>query len=147
MLSAIKKTKEGIKNKQAPFGACIVKNNKIISCKHNTVWKDKNIIKHAEINAIEDACKKLKTIKLTGCIIYSTCEPCPLCFSACHWVNIKEIIYGASIKDAKKLGFHELTISNKKMKILGKSKIKLTNGFMKKECNELFRNWKNKKVY
>jgi guanine deaminase len=141
MREAIKIAKKGIKNGQAPFGACIVKNNKILACEHNLVWKNKDPTMHAEVNTIRRACKKLRTIDLSGCILYTTTEPCPMCFSAAHWAKIDLIIYGASINDAEKAGFSELTISNKEMKALGKSKIKIKNGILKKECKELFKIW------
>lgn len=141
MLLAIKKAEEGIKKGQTPFGACIVKNNKVISCTHNTVWKTTDSTAHAEINAIRTTCKKLKSIDLSGCILYSTCEPCPMCFTASHWAKIDKIIYGASISDAKKAGFSELTISSKKMKQLGKSSTKVTSGFLKEDNKKLFDIW------
>ena len=68
MRLAIKKALEGVKKGQTPFGACIVKSGKIIACAHNIVWKNKDITAHAEINAIRQACKKLNTIDLSGCI-------------------------------------------------------------------------------
>lgn len=145
MRLAIQKAKEGIKNGQTPFGACIVKNNKIVVCEHNVVWKEINPTMHAEVHAIKQACKKLKTIDLSGCVIYSTTEPCPMCYSAIHWARIKRIVFGASIADAKKAGFNELAISDSTMKKIGKDKIKIENGLLRKECVELFELWKKHK--
>ena len=146
MKLAIDKAKEGIKFGQSPFGACIVRRGKVISLNHNTVWKDADIAAHAEINAIRKACKKLNTIDLSNCVIYSTCEPCPMCFSAIHWAKISKIVYGSKINDAKKTGFSELQISNKLMKKLGKSKVKIiVAGVLFEESAELFRIWKKRK--
>ncbi len=145
MRLAIKKAKEGIKNGQTPFGACIVKDGKVVACEHNVVFKTKDITAHAEIHAIRVACKKLKSIDLSGCTIYSTTEPCPMCFSACHWARIGKVFYGADIADAKKAGFHELTISNRLMKQKGHSELKVFPGLLKKECANLFK--LNKKIY
>ncbi len=142
MQFAINKAKAGIKKGQTPFGSCIVKNNKVISCEHNVVWKTTDITAHAEIHAIRTACKKLKVIDLKGCTLYSTCEPCPMCFSAIHWANIDKVIYGANIADAKKAGFNELAISNFQMKKIGKSRVLIKADFMKEECKELFSIWK-----
>ena len=150
MRLAIEKAREGIKKGQTPFGACIIKGNKVISCAHNTVWKDTDITAHAEINAIREACRKLNTVDLSGCIIYSTCEPCPMCFAACHWARMEKVIYGAAIRDAKGFGFNEMRIGNRLMKFLGKSKTGIMKGFMKKECLGLFKTWdkgKDRKVY
>ncbi len=143
MKLAIQKAQAGINKGQTPFGACIVKAGKVIACAHNTVWQSTNITAHAEINAIALACKKLNTIDLSDCIIYSTCEPCPMCFSACHWAKIKTIVFGASIGDAKKAGFNELCISTTIMKKKGKSSLLLIKGCMAKENYRLFNQWKN----
>jgi tRNA(Arg) A34 adenosine deaminase TadA len=150
MRLAIEKARQGVGKGQTPFGACIVKGNKVVSCSHNLVWKDTDITAHAEITAIRQACKRLKTIDLSGCVIYSTCEPCPMCFAACHWARISRIVFGCAIKDAKKYGFNELKISNLKLKKLAKNKIKLTPAVLIKENIELFEFWKkqaNSRVY
>ena len=144
MRLAIQKAREGVANGQTPFGACIVKANKIIACAHNIVWKSCDITAHAEINAIRIACKKLKAIDLSGCTIYSTCEPCPMCFSASHWAKISRIVFGVYIKDAKHYGFNELTVSNRKLATLGKSRICITKGVLRKENLELFEYWKRR---
>jgi len=145
MQLAIEKAKEGIRSGQTPFGACIVKDLEIISCAHNGVWKDTDVTAHAEINAIRMACKKLNSINLKGCTIYCTTEPCPMCFGACHWARISRIVYGTSIEDAKKIGFNELTISNNRMKSLGKNNAKIIGSFHRDECLKLFEIWSQKK--
>ena len=145
MRIAINKAKEGVRKGEAPFGACIVKNGKIIACAHNLVRKSKDVTAHAELITIKKACKKLKSINLSGCTIYSTCEPCPMCFSGCNWARISKIVYGSRINDSKKLGFNELIISDKKMKQLGKSKIKLVGDVLRKENLELFKSWSKRK--
>jgi len=145
MQLAIDKTREGVAQGQTPFGACIVKDGKAVSCEHNKVWATSDITAHAEIVAIREACKRLGTIDLSGCVIYSTTEPCPMCFSAIHWANIGEVVFGASIADAKAYGFHELTISNEEMKEMGGSDVNLTRGFMAKEALAVFEEWANRK--
>jgi guanine deaminase len=141
MRRAIDCARQGVKNGQTPFGACIVKNNRLIALGHNQVWKNTNIILHAEMVAISSACRALKTIDLSGCTVYSTCEPCPMCFSACHWARVERIVFGATIKDAKRFGFNEMALSNFKLKKLIKSKIKITAKIGVKENLELFRFW------
>lgn len=141
---AIEETKKGMKKSNSPFGACIVKGNKVIAVAHNTVLQRHDATDHAEINAIHKACKKLGRHELKGCTIYSTTEPCPMCFSAIHWAKISNIVYGTNINDVKKLGFSELTISNEKMKKEGRSKVKVKKDYMKKECLELLKMWKKK---
>ena len=139
MRAAIGKAKAGIARGQTPFGACIAKGGALVAAAHNSVWASTDITAHAEITAIRAACRKLRTVDLSGCEIYSTCEPCPMCFSAIHWAKIHTIIYGASIADAKKCGFSELEIPNKVMKKLGRSSVGVRGGFMRSECAALFR--------
>ncbi len=150
MRLALAKARHGVKNGQTPFGACIVKNNRLVSCAHNLVWRNNDITAHAEVNAIRQACRKLKTVDLSGATVYSTCEPCPMCFSACHWAGIKRIVYGARIKDAKRYGFNELAITSRRMKRAGKSKITISPRVLLRDNLELFKLWagqKNRRSY
>jgi guanine deaminase len=123
-----------------PFGACIVRNGAVLSVARNTVLRN-DATAHAEINAIRKACRKLGTHDLSGSIIYSTTEPCPMCFSAVHWARIGAIVYGTNIADARKTGFHELEISNRRLKALGRSPIEIIGGFLRPECLDLFEAW------
>ncbi|MBK4731287.1 nucleoside deaminase [Oxynema sp. CENA135] len=142
MQQAIAKALEGIHKGQTPFGACIVRGeSEIVSCVHNIVWDSTDITAHAEIHAIRDACRVLDTVDLSGCTIYSTCEPCPMCFSACHWAKLDKIVFGTRIADAKALGFSELSISCEQMKQLGGSAIALHGDFMRAESLEVFKTW------
>ena len=88
----------GMNNQEGgPFGAVIIDKNKTIIAKaHNQVLKTNDPTAHAEILAIRMACKKLNTKNLSDCIIYSTCEPCPMCLSAIIWANIKKVYYGSN---------------------------------------------------
>lgn len=90
-----------------PFGAIIVKNGKIISTAHNTVIESKDSTAHAEINAIREACKELNTHDLSGCILYTSAEPCPMCLSAIIWSNIKEVYYANTKENANDIGFRD----------------------------------------
>ena len=103
----------GVKNLEGgPFGAVVVKDNKIVGYGNNQVLKEKDPTAHAEIIAIRDACKKLNTHDLTGCVIYSTSEPCPMCLSAIIWANIKEIYFGTNRKEVAEIGFRDDIIYN-----------------------------------
>lgn len=150
MRRAIKEAHKNLSgNYGGPFGACVVKNGKVIAIGRNSVLKT-DATSHAEINAIREASRKLKTFDLSGCLIYSTTEPCPMCFSAIHWAKISTLIYGTTILDSKKRGFNELAISNRSMKKAGKTRFKLIPGFMRKECLKLLEDWdrlENKPLY
>lgn len=150
MRLAIEVTKEGIEKGQTPFGAIIVKEGKIIASSHNQVWLDTDITAHAEVTAIRNACKAINDIDLTGATIYTTTEPCPMCFSASHWARLDRIVYGATIEDAAGAGFHELSIHNTTMKEIGGSEIAITSGVLQEECAALFDLWnarEDKRVY
>jgi tRNA(Arg) A34 adenosine deaminase TadA len=145
MRLAIRTAAAGIKKGQTPFGAVIVKAGKLISSAHNRVWQNTDSTAHAEINAIQAACRKLESIDLSGCTIYSTCEPCPMCFSACHWARIEKIVFGARISDAQAAGFNELKISGARLKKMGRSAVVMQGDFLRAESMELFALWKKQK--
>lgn len=144
MQMAITRAKEGVDKGQTPFGAVIVKDGKVIACEHNLVWENTDITAHGEIQAIRTACKKVNSVNLSGCTIYSTCEPCPMCFTAIHWARIDTIICGARIEDAKHFGFNELIVSNNKLNEAGGSNIEIISDFMREENIELFKYWESK---
>ena len=94
-------------NYGGPFGAMITKDNKIIAIASNTVLKDNDPTAHAEINAIRKAGEVLNTHDLSGCTLYATGYPCPMCLSAIIWSNIKEVFYGTNLEDAANIGFRD----------------------------------------
>ena len=100
---------EGInRGEGAPFGAVIIdKEGNIISNGNNQVIKNNDPTAHAEIVAIREACKKLNTYDLSDYILYTSCEPCPMCLSAIIWANIKEVYYGCTKEDAGEIGFRD----------------------------------------
>ncbi len=90
-----------------PFGALIVKDGEIIAKSGNTVTLDNDPTSHAEINAIREACKKLNHFELKGCILYSSCEPCPMCLGAIYWSRLDVVYFSAAREDAKDAGFDD----------------------------------------
>jgi tRNA(Arg) A34 adenosine deaminase TadA len=120
MRVAINKAEEGIAKGQEPFGACIVKEGKIISVAHNTALADPDVTAHAEMNAIRMACKVLNSIDLSECEIYATFKPCQMCQEACERANISKIYYG--------VGPEDVGSSTRE------STIKIEAGFLKDEC-------------
>jgi tRNA(Arg) A34 adenosine deaminase TadA len=98
----------GIRNNiGGPFGAVIVKDEKIIGSGCNCVTSTNDPTAHAEVTAIRDACKTLNTFDLSGAVMYSTCEPCPMCLSAIYWANIKTVYYSSTRYDAADIGFRD----------------------------------------
>ena len=113
MASAIKEAKKGIaRGDGGPFGAVVVKDNEIISKAHNMVVAKNDPTCHGEMEAIRKACNKLKTFDLTGCELYTTGYPCPMCLCAARWANIQKIYYGCNTTDAEKIGFRDKIFEN-----------------------------------
>lgn len=104
---AAKLSSDNIDNGGGPFGAVIVKEDEIISTGVNRVTSDNDPTAHAEVNAIRKACDRLGTFKLEGCIVYSSCEPCPMCLSALYWAGVKKIFYGNTKEDAEAINFSD----------------------------------------
>ena len=98
MKLAIDEAREGIYNSHGgPFGSVIVKDDEIVGRGHNMVLKNNDSTAHGEISAIRDAEKRLKTFDLSGCELYTTGEPCPMCLAACMWANIDKVYYGCTM--------------------------------------------------
>jgi len=145
MRFAIKSALQGIKKSEGgPFGAAIVRGCRLIAVAHNTVLKNQDATCHAEINAIRAASRKLKRFDLSDCVIYSTTEPCPMCFSAIHWARMEAVIFGTVIADVAKRGFHELALPAQKMKREGRSSVRVQSHFMRTECLALLEAWDRK---
>lgn len=99
-----------VKGAGGPFGSVVVKDGIIVGMGHNTVIRDNDPTAHGEMNAIRDASKRLGTFDLTGCELYTSSEPCPMCLSAIMWANIKKVYYGCTVKDAERIGFRDVFI-------------------------------------
>ncbi len=107
MRKAIALSIENIQNGGGPFGAVIVKDGKIVATGINRVTANTDPTAHAEINAIRKASKKLGTFDLTGCEIYTSCEPCPMCLGAVYWAHLDKMYYGNTKADARNIGFND----------------------------------------
>ena len=142
MQKAKNNAQEGISKKEGgPFGAIIVdKEGNIISNGNNKVIKNTDPTAHAEIIAIREACKKLKTYDLSEYTLYTSCEPCPMCLSAIIWANIKQVYYGCTKKDAGEIGFRDDMIYEY-LKGKNKDLIKLEE-LDREDCLEVFKKYK-----
>ncbi|HEY9835647.1 MAG TPA: nucleoside deaminase [Vampirovibrionales bacterium] len=140
MRLAIAKAIEGVNKGESPFGACIVKDGEVVSCEHNICTSSVDVTAHAEVHAIRAASKKLNTLDLSGCVIYSTCEPCPMCFTAAYWAKLDKIVFGTRIADACAIGFTQLNLSCQELKQFG-SDVELVEDFLKEESLDVFRHW------
>lgn len=130
-------------NEGGPFGAIIVnKDGKIVGRGNNKVIGSKDPTAHAEIVAIREASKTIDTYDLSDCVLYTSCEPCPMCLSAIIWANIKEVYYACNRKDAAKIGFRDDMIYEY-LKGENKNLIDIKE-LDREKCMELFNEYKEK---
>lgn len=107
MRRAIELSRESVEKGGGPFGALITRNGKIIAESQNKVTLLNDPTAHAEINAIREAARKLGTFDLSGCEIYASCEPCPMCLGAIYWARLNKIFFAGSRSDAEEIGFDD----------------------------------------
>jgi len=143
MLKAIELSIKSAETIGGPFGCIIVKDNKIISEGSNKVTSTNDPTAHGEIVAIRDACLKLNTFNLSGCELYSTCEPCPMCLSAIYWSHIDKIFYANTRNDAKNIDFDDSFIYSEINKKIEDRKIQMTQ-MLRDEALKAFKIWDNK---
>lgn len=143
MRHAIRLSIENVDRGGGPFGAVIVRNGEIIATGINTVADDNDPTAHAEINAIRAATAKLQRFHLDDCILYTSCEPCPMCLGAIYWAGLRELYYGNSQQDAARYGFNDAHIYREMGKPLEKRNIRF-NRILSKEAIEAFNLWDQK---
>lgn len=131
------------KGKGGPFGAIVVKGDKIVGRGWNQVTSSNDPTAHAEIVAIRDACKRLKTFSLEGCELYTSCEPCPMCLSAMYWARIDSVFYGNTRTDAAKIAFDDDEIYREVALPIRKRKLKM-KPLLRREALAAFKEWKSK---
>jgi guanine deaminase len=142
MRKAIALSIENIHKGGGPFGAVIVKEGKIISVGVNRVTLNTDPTAHAEIIAIRKASKKLGTFDLSGCEMYSSCEPCPMCLGAIYWAHLDKLYYGNTKIDAKNIGFDDSFIYDELELKPEKRKVSTTQ-ILQEEAILAFEAWKN----
>ena len=150
MRLAIAKAREGVRAGQSPFGCAIASDHEVLAVAHNTVVATTDITAHAEVNALREGCKKTQAIFLQGCLVATTCEPCPMCMSALHWARVETVHYGATIGDAASAGFNELRLPAADLLRSGGSRVSLIGKTLHDECRDLFAEWSlaaNRTVY
>ena len=143
MLKAIELSIKSAETSGGPFGCVIVKDNKIISEGSNKVTSTNDPTAHGEIVAIREACLKLNTFNLSGCELYSTCEPCPMCLSAIYWSHIDKIFYANTRDDAKNIDFDDSFIYSEINKKIGDRKIQMIQ-MLRDEALKAFKIWDEK---
>ena len=143
MLRAIELSINSANSTGGPFGCVIVKDSKIIGEGSNKVTFSNDPTAHAEIVAIRDACKKLNTFNLSGCDLYASCEPCPMCLSAIYWARVDNIYYANTRNDAKKINFDDSLIYSEISKKNEDRKIPIKQ-MLRDEALKAFEIWNKK---
>ena len=146
MRLAIQAAWQGLGKGEMPFGACIVRKEQVLSVSHNSAKANIDTTAHAEVQAIREASRQRRMLELAGCVIYSTCEPCPMCFTACLWAKIGRIVYACRIEDAEKAGIRQIPISSSRMKQLGESGVQLVGDMLREESLKVFEAWSRGKM-
>ena len=143
MIRAIELSIESVNSGGGPFGSIIVINDKVIAEGSNKVTLNNDPTAHGEIVAIRKACKSLNNFNLSGCELYSTCEPCPMCLSAIYWAHIDKVYYANTRNDAQKIDFDDSLIYSELLKNVKKRKISMIQ-MMRNEALKAFELWNKK---
>ena len=123
-----------------PFGAAVVRDGKLIAASGNKVTSTNDPTAHAEVSAIRLACEKLQTFDLSGCVIYTSCEPCPMCLSAIYWARIDHIYYANTKVDADEIGFSDKFIYEEIEKPMSERSIPIVQ-MLRDEAQQAFKLW------
>ncbi len=129
--------------KGGPFGAVVVKDGEIIASGHNQVTSTNDPTAHAEVVAIREACKVLRSFQLTGCELYTSCEPCPMCMGAIYWARPDRVYYANTKADAAKIGFDDQFIYDELDLLISKRQLPITQ-IMRDEALIAFQEWTDK---
>ena len=143
MREAIRLADESVERGGGPFGAVIVKDGAIVARGANSVTLDNDPTAHAEVNAIRAACRSLGTFDLSGCTVYTSCEPCPMCLAAIYWAGISRIYFGNTRKDAAAIDFADDHIYNELSRPLEQRSVPITP-LLRNEALHTFTRWEEK---
>ncbi len=143
MRRAIALAVDNVENGGGPFGAVVVRNGEVVATGCNRVTPNNDPTAHAEVVAIREACKKLGTFDLSGCVIYTSCEPCPMCLGAIYWAHIDKIYYGANQHDAAAINFDDSFIY-KELELKPADRQKPMENILHDEALAPFNMWRDK---
>ncbi|MEZ4647351.1 MAG: nucleoside deaminase [Candidatus Eisenbacteria bacterium] len=131
------------KNQGGPFGAVVVRGNEVVGRGWNQVTSTNDPTAHAEVTAIRKACKKLGTFHLRGCVLYTSCEPCPMCLAAAYWARVDRIYFAGTRKDAARAGFDDEFLYREISKPRSRRSVPMEQ-LLRKEAVEAFDEWRTK---
>lgn len=140
MQQAIELSAANVENGGGPFGAVIVRDGVVVATGVNRVTANNDPTAHAEVSAIRSACQKLGTFNLSGCVIYTSCEPCPMCLSAIYWARLEKIYFANTKEDAKAIDFADSFIYDEIAKPYSQRKVPFLN-MMREDAYKVFESW------
>jgi guanine deaminase len=144
MSRAIQLAQNGMdSNAGGPFGAVVVRDGEIIGEGCNQVTSTNDPTAHAEVMAIREACRALGSFQLDGCVLYTSCEPCPMCLGAIYWARPDKVFFACKREDAAGIGFDDQFIYEEIEKNIDERQLEIVS-FMREEALQVFRNWNNK---
>jgi tRNA(Arg) A34 adenosine deaminase TadA len=149
MKRAIELSLKNVKKGGGPFGAVLTRNGKILAESYNLVTALNDPTAHAEINVIREAARKLESFDLSDCVLYSSCEPCPMCLGAIYWAKIERVVFATTTSDAESIGFKDAQIYEEISRPPQKRSIEFRQ-ILREEALEAFRIWEksgNKEDY
>ena len=132
-----------LRGEGGPFGAVVVRRGKIVGRGWNRVTSSNDPTAHAEVSAIRDACRRLKTFRLDDCEIYTSCEPCPMCLAAIYWARVGKIFYAGARRDAAAAGFDDDLIGREMARPVSRRRIP-TRQLLRGEALKVFKEWRDK---
>ncbi len=144
MRLAIEQARRGMSNNEGgPFGAVVVKEGRVIAAGHNRVTSTNDPTAHAEIVAIREACRRLGSFQLDGCVLYTSCEPCPMCLGAIYWARPSQVFFGCTRRDAAAIDFDDDFIYREMALPPGERRIEM-RPLLRAEALQVFAAWREK---
>ncbi len=144
MRQAIELSRDSVASGGGPFGALVVRDGTVIATGQNRVVTKNDPTAHAEIEAIRAACRALRTHNLTGCVVYSSCEPCPMCLAAIYWAHLDALWYGASRHNASQAGFDDHRLY-RELGLAVNERTLITSQLLKEDARRAFDDWRAKR--
>lgn len=141
MSVALERARRGLAAGEPPVGACLVRDGEVIAALNNAVIGELDVTAHAEIRVIRAACHRLRSLDLTGCQLFVTVEPCPMCLSACHYASIAHVVYGARLADMHAVTGRELMSLRTDVIASPSVNLRLTGDCLRDECRALLDQW------
>ncbi len=146
MRLALQAAWQGIERGEMPFGACLVRDGRVVSTAYHSTRSARDTTAHAEVQALREAGRRLQPLDLIGCVMFATCEPCPMCFSACLLAKVSRIVYACRMEDTEKIGIRQIPIPSALMKEISRSNLELVPNVLRDEGLKLFEGWQKKRM-